>query len=405
MEVLYKRCCGIDIHKNMMVACVFSSVRKKEIRQFSTMTEDILQLVSWLKETGCEMAAMESTGSYWKPLYNIFEEEHIPIMVVNAQHIKGVPGRKTDVKDAEWIADLVRHGLVKASYIPNREQRELREITRYRQEMIEERARELNRIQAVLEGCNIKLGSVITDISGKSGMAILKAIISGETDPVVLSELAKGRARDKPGKMRRALQGKVLEHQQKMLKHQLGHIESLTSLILDLDEDIKKKTDSINWAIEALDAIPGIGRQSAERILAETGVEMEHFQNESRFSSWAGLVPECKESAGKKMSSRIRKGNKYLKACLVECARAAIRNKQSYLYSRYQRIAARRGGKRALIAIAHTILIAIYHMLKEKVPYYDLGAEYYTVIQHDKLIERNLRSLEKLGVDVIIQPK
>ena len=241
MEVLYKRCCGIDIHKNMMVACVFTGVRKKEVRQFSTMTEDILQLVSWLKETDCEMAAMESTGSYWKPVYNILEEEHIPIMIVNAQHIKGVPGRKADVKDAEWIADLVRHGLVKASYIPNREQRELREMTRYRQEMIEERARELNRIQAVLEGCNIKLGSVITDISGKSGMAILKAIISGETDPIVLSELAEGRARNKLQEMRRALQGRVLEHQQKMLEHQLVHMESLTSLISDLDEDIKKK--------------------------------------------------------------------------------------------------------------------------------------------------------------------
>lgn len=404
MEVLYKRCCGIDIHKNMMVACVFTSVRKKEIRQFSTMTEDILQLVSWLKETDCEMAAMESTGSYWKPVYNIFEEECIPIMVVNAQHIKGVPGRKTDVKDAEWIADLVRHGLVKASYIPGREQRELREITRYRQEIIEERARELNRIQAVLEGCNVKLSSVITDISGKSGMAILKAIISGESDPVILSELAKGKARNKIGEMQKALQGRILEHQRKMLRHQLIHIESLTSLIMDLDADIKK-TASIDWAVEALDAMPGIGRQSAERILAETGIEMEHFQNESRFSSWAGLVPECKESAGKKMSTRIRKGNKYLKATLVECARVAIRNKQSYLYSRYQRIAARRGGKRALIAVAHTMLIAIYHILKEKVPYHDLGADYYSVVNQEKIIKRNIRSLEKLGVNVIIQPE
>lgn len=405
MEVLYKRCCGIDIHKNMMVACVFTSVRKKEIRQFSTMTEDILQLVSWLKETDCEMAAMESTGSYWKPVYNIFEEERIPIIVVNAQHIKSVPGRKTDVKDAEWIADLVRHGLVKASYIPSREQRELREITRYRQEIIEERARELNRIQAVLEGCNIKLSSVISDISGKSGMSILKAIISGESDPVILSNLAKGKARNKIGAMQKALHGRILEHQRKMLSHQLGHIEYLTSLIMDLDTDIKKKTESINWAVEALDAMPGVGRQSAERILAETGIEMEHFQNESRFCSWAGLVPECKESAGKKMSTRIRKGNKYLKATLVECARSAIRNKDSYMYSRYQRIAARRGGKRALIAVAHSMLIAIYHILKEKVPYHDLGANYYSAINQEKLIKRNLRSLEKLGVDVIIQPR
>ena len=241
MEVLYKRCCGIDIHKNMIVACVFTGVKKKEIRQFSTMTEGILQLVSWLKETDCEMAAMESTGSYWKPVYNIFEEEQIPIMVVNAQHIKGVPGRKTDVKDAEWIADLVRHGLVKASYIPNREQRELREITRYRQEVIEERARELNRIQSVLEGCNIKLSSVITDISGKSGMAILKAIISGETDPVILSGLAEGKARNRIPEMQKALEGRISEHQRKMLEHQLRHIENITSLITDLDEDIKKK--------------------------------------------------------------------------------------------------------------------------------------------------------------------
>ena len=241
MEVLYKRCCGIDIHKNMMVACVFTSVRKKEIRQFSTMTEDILQLVSWLREMNCEMVAMESTGSYWKPVYNIFEEENIPIMIVNAQHIKGVPGRKTDVKDAEWIADLVRHGLVKASYIPNRNQRELRENTRYRQEIIEERARELNRIQSVLEGCNIKLSSVLTDISGKSGMAILKAIISGEKDPVKLSELTEGRANSKLEELQKALQGRVMEHQQKMLQHQVNHIESLTFLIQNLDEDIKKK--------------------------------------------------------------------------------------------------------------------------------------------------------------------
>ena len=245
MDVVYKRCCGIDIHKNMLVACVFTSVRKKEIRQFSTMTEDILRLVSWLKETNCEMAAMESTGSYWKPVYNIFEEEQVPVIVVNAQHIKGVPGRKTDVKDAEWIADLVRHGLVNASYIPNREQRELREITRYRQEVIAERARELNRIQTVLEGCNIKLGSVLTDISGKSGTAILKAIIDGETDPVVLSELAEGRAKSKLQEMQKALQGRVSEHQRKMLKHQLDHIESINTLIMDLDEDIKKKRNPL----------------------------------------------------------------------------------------------------------------------------------------------------------------
>lgn len=239
----------------------FMSVRKKEIRQFGTMTDDILQLTQWLKEVDCEMAAMESTGSYWKPVYNIFKEEHIPIIIVNAQHIKGVPSRKTDVKDAEWIADLVRHGLVKASFIPNREQRELREITRYRQELIEERARELNRIQMVLEGCNIKLGSVLTDVSGKSGIAILKAIVSGETDPYTLSQLAEGKAHNKSTELRQALRGSIQPHQQLMLKHQLEHIETLSEIIEDIDSDIEKKTKPMNRQIELLDEIPGVGKK------------------------------------------------------------------------------------------------------------------------------------------------
>ncbi|MEQ8155923.1 MAG: IS110 family transposase [Clostridiaceae bacterium] len=241
MEVLYKQCCGIDIHKNMIMACVFTSVRKKEIRQFGTMTDDILELVSWVKETNCEVVAMESTGVYWKPVYNLLENEGINIIVVNAQHIKGVPGRKTDVKDSEWIADLVRHGLVKASYIPNRAQRELREVTRYRQELIDERARELNRIQAVLEGANLKLGSVITDISGKTGIGILKAIVSGITDPVLLSDLAQGLARNKIFELQKALKGSVGIHQMQMLRHQIEHIEFMSNVVLELDEEIKKK--------------------------------------------------------------------------------------------------------------------------------------------------------------------
>ena len=403
MEILYKRCCGIDVHKNMLIACVFMGVRKKEIRQFGTMTDDILQLTKWLNEVDCEMAAMESTGNYWKPVYNIFEDEEIPIMIVNAQHIKGVPGRKTDVKDAEWIADLVRHGLVKASFIPNREQRELREITRYRQELIEERARELNRIQGVLEGCNRKVGSVLTDISGKSGIAILRAIVSGETDPVILSKFAKGKAKNKLAELQRALKGSIHPHQQLMLKHQLEHIETLSRIIEDLDSDIDEKTESMKKQIQLLDEIPGIGRKSAERLLAEIGTEMEQFKNQSHFSSWAGLVPECKESAGKKMSTRIRKGNKHVKSVLVECARSAIRNKKSYFYSRYQRIAARRGGNRALIAVAHSMLTAIYHVLKDLQPYKELGCDYYSTYNREKSIQRNIRSLERMGVTVVIK--
>lgn len=402
MEVLYKRCCGIDVHKNMLVACVFMSISKKEIRPFGTMTHDILQLTGWLKEVGCEMAAMERTGSYWKPVYNIFEEEQVPIIVVNAQHIKGVPGRKTDMKDAAWIADLVRHGLVKASFIPNRDQRELREVTRCRQELVEERSRELNRIQTVLEGCNLKLGSVITDISGNSGIAILKAIVSGETDPVILSQLAQGKARSKLSELQRALRGSIHPHQRLMLDHQLKHIEAFTKIMEDIDADIEKKTASMDKQLQLLDEIPGIGKKSAERLLAEIGIEMSQFKDPSHFSSWAGFVPECKESAGKKMSTRIRKGNKHVKSVLVECARCAIRNKKSYFYSRYQRIAARRGGKRAFIAIAHSMLIAVYHILKELQPYKELGCDYYDTCNHEKIIQRNVRSLERLGVNVVI---
>ncbi len=241
MEVMYERCCGIDVHKNMLMVCVFKSVRKKEIREFGTMTEDILKLVEWLKETRCEIAAMESTGVYWKPIYNLLESEGIETIVVNAQHIKAVPGRKTDVKDAEWIADLVRHGLVKASYIPSREQRELREMVRYRNEIINERARELNRIQAVLEGANIKLSSVVSDISSQSGMAILHAIIEGHTDVTYLSDLAKGKLRTKIPELQKALKGSVGEHQINILKLQLEHIEFLSKSIEAIDEDIKKK--------------------------------------------------------------------------------------------------------------------------------------------------------------------
>jgi len=241
VEVIYERCCGIDVHKNMLMVCVFKSVRKKEIREFGTMTEDILKLVEWLKETKCEIAAMESTGVYWKPVYNLLESEGIETIVVNAQHIKAVPGRKTDVKDAEWIADLVRHGLVKASYIPSREQRELREMVRYRNEIINERARELNRVQAVLEGANIKLSSVVSDISSQSGMAILHAIIEGHTDVVYLSDLAKGKLRTKIPELQKALKGSVGEHQINILKIQLEHIEFLSKSIEAIDEDIKKK--------------------------------------------------------------------------------------------------------------------------------------------------------------------
>lgn len=241
MEVVYERCCGIDVHKNMLMVCIFTGVRKKEIREYGTMTEDIQRLAQWIKETGCQAVAMESTGVYWKPVYNILENEGIELIVVNAQHIKAVPGRKTDVKDAEWIADLVRHGLVKPSFVPSKEQRELREMVRYRNEIIQERARELNRIQAVLEGANIKLSSIVTDISGKTSMEILHAIIDGKTDTGYLCSLAKGSLKKKIPELRKALTGSIGFHQRQMLKLQLEHIDFLSKSIEEMDQDIKKK--------------------------------------------------------------------------------------------------------------------------------------------------------------------
>lgn len=241
MEVIYERCCGIDVHKKMVMACVYTGVRKKEIRQYGTMTDDIMEMVAWLKESECSIAAMESTGVYWKPVYNLLESEGIEVIVVNAQHIKAVPGRKTDVKDAQWIADLVRHGLVRASFIPDRVQRELREMVRYRNEIVNERAREINRIQAVLEGANIKLGSVLRDISGKSGIEMLTAIVNGTNDPVMLSNMAKGKAREKIPELQRALKGSIGTHQMQMLKHQLDHLRFLSDQIEQMDEEIKKK--------------------------------------------------------------------------------------------------------------------------------------------------------------------
>lgn len=402
MEVVYERCCGIDIHKNMLMACVFTGVRKKEIRQFGSMTDDILELVAWLKEYDCGIAAMESTGVYWKPVYNILEVSGIEVIVANAQHIKAVPGRKTDVKDAEWIADLARHGLIKPSYIPSRTQRETREVVRYRNELVNERARELNRIQAVLEGANIKLASVLSDINGKSGMAILRAIVSGITDNVELSALAKGTLVNKIPELQRALKGSLGEHQAMMIGYQVTHLDFLTEQIAGLDEDIKKKMKESQECLDLLDEIPGIGVRSAERILAETGTDMSPFYNADHFVSWCGLVPGCNESAGKKKSSKIRKGNLFLKATIVECAHSAVRHKESYFYAKYCKLAARRGGKRAIVAVARCMMLAIYHILKNKEHFRDLGSDYFNKINAERIKKRNINSLEKLGYTVTL---
>ncbi|UUZ89940.1 IS110 family transposase [Paenibacillus sp. P25] len=403
MDVVYSRCCGLDVHKKNVVACVITP-EGKEIRTFLTMTEDLMELVNWLKSKGCTHVAMESTASYWKPIYNLLELEDIQLLVVNAKHMKNVPGRKTDIKDAEWIAGLLRHGLLQGSYIPSRDQRELRELIRYRRSLIDERAREINRVQKVLEGANIKLSSVASNVLGKSGRSMLEAMIAGVEDPEALSELAQRRMKSKKEELKRALNGLMGKHQKLMLETQLRHIDFLDEEIERLDAEVKERMRPFEENLELLDTIPGVGRRTAEQILAETGVDVgNQFGSAARLCSWAGLSPGNNESAGKRKSGRTRKGNKKLRSALVEAARAAARTKNTYLSSQYHRIAARRGANRAAVAVAHSILTIVYHILTRNQPYNELGATYYEERKRDTVMKQSVKKLESLGYKVTIE--
>jgi len=400
MDVVYSHVCGLDVHKKNVVACILTP-NEKEIRTFSTMTDDLLQMVDWIKSKGCTHAAMESTGSYWKPVYNLLETEEIQTLVVNAQHIKHVPGRKTDVKDAEWIASLLRHGLLRGSFIPPRDQRELRELIRYRRSLIDERAREVSRIQKVLEGANIKLSSVASDILGKSSRSMLEALIAGNVDPEALSELALRRLKNKKQDLQRALKGLIGPHQRLMLKTQLKHVDELDALIEQLDAEIKRRMLPFEEDLERLDTIPGVARRTAEQIVAETGTDMSRYPSAAHLCSWAGLAPGNNESAGKQKSGRTTKGNPKLRRALVEAARAAARTKNTYLSSLYHRIAARRGANRAAVAVAHRILIIVYHLLKDKQNYIELGPQYYEERRREQIAKQALRKLQSLGYNVV----
>jgi len=402
MEVVYSHCCGLDVHKKTVVACVITP-KEKEIRTFSTMTDDIISMVDWLKCKECTHVAMESTGSFWKPIFNLLELEDIKSLVINAQHIKNVPGRKTDVKDAEWIAGLLRHGLLQGSYIPSRDQRELREIVRYRRSLVEERAREANRIQKVLEGANIKLSSVARDILGKSGRDMIVSMIAGEKDPIVLSELARRSLKKKKPELRQALNGLMGGHQKLMLETQLRHIDFLEDEIRKLDEEIKERMLPFDEDLKLLDTIPGVGRRTAEQILAEIGTDMNQFPSAAHLCSWAGLSPGNNESAGKRKSGRTRKGNKKLRSALVEAAKSAGRSKNNFLSSQYHRLSARRGANRAAVAVAHSILTIAYYIIKRKQPYIELGPTYYEERKRDIVVKHSIKKLESLGYKVIVE--
>jgi transposase len=407
MDVIYACCCGLDIHKKTVVACLMTSAEGqpplKEVRTFRTMTAELLLLADWLQAAGCTHVAMESTGVYWRPVYNLLENLFI-LLVVNAQHIKAVPGRKTDVKDAEWIAELLRHGLLRGSFIPPKPQRQLRELTRHRATLVQDRARVINRVQAVLEDANIKLASVVTDIRGVSARAMLEALIAGQRDATALADLARGRLRPKRAQLEEALQGYFTPHHSFLLTEYFSQMDYLDDAINRVSAVISQYLAAEHEAIALLDTIPGVSQRTAEILLAEIGTDMTRFPNAKHLASWAGMCPGQYESGGKRLSGKTRKGSRWLRQVLVEAAHVAAKTKQTYLAAQYKRIAARRGKKRALIALGHTILVIVYTLLTRKQSYQDLGAAYFDSLEQQRVERRLVQRLERLGYRVSLQP-
>ncbi len=407
MQILYERCCGLDVHKRLVVACVLIGPPgrpvEKEIRTFETMTGDLLELSDWLLSRGVTHIALESTGVYWKPIWNLLEDT-FTLLLVNAQHVKAVPGRKTDVRDAEWLAELLRHGLLQGSFVPDRPQRELRELIRYRTSLVRERATVVNRIQKTLEGANIKLASVATDILGKSGRQILEALTLGATDAPELAQLARGRLRDKIPQLERALAGRFGPHQRFLLAEHLALLDALEASLERVSTEIAERVRPFDEAIERLQTIPGVGRRVAEVIVTEVGVDVSRFPTAGHLASWAGLCPGQHESAGKRHSGRTRHGNASLRTALVEAAQAASHTKATYLAAQFHRLAARRGRKKAAIAVAHSILVIAYHLLARGTTYQDLGVHYFDERDRRAVERRAVRRLEGLGFKVILEP-
>jgi transposase len=407
METLYPRCAGIDVHKGNVVVCVRCADRPgkpfEEVRTFSTMTRDLLALSDWLAEHGVTHVAMESTGVYWKPVFNLLGGR-FEVILVNAEHIKQVPGRKTDVKDCAWIAQLLQHGLLKASFVPPEPIRGLRDLTRQRTQLIQERASAANRIQKVLEDANIKLAAVATDVLGVSGRDMLEALIAGETDPEKLADLARKRLRAKIPALQLALQGRVTEHHRFLLRLHLDHVDHLGELIGRLGARIEEALAPFAEAAERLQTIPGISQRVAETVVAELGTNMAQFPTADHLASWAGMCPGNNESAGKRRSGHTTKGNRWLKRILVQAAWAASHTKGTYLAAQCRRLAKRRGRKRALVAVGHTLLVIMYHVLKRGTTYQELGADFLDRLEPERLTRQLVKRLEALGHKVTLEP-
>jgi transposase len=407
MEDILERCCGLDVHKSKVVACLLvgelNGEVKKSIKAFSTMTGDLLRLKDWLEAEGCTHVALESTGVYWKPVFNILEGS-MKVILANARHIKNVPGRKTDIKDCEWIAKLLRCGLIEESFIPPKPIRELRDLTRYRKKLVNAATAERNRVQKILEDANIKLSSVASNVFGASGEEILRALIEGKQTPEEMAQLAKRKLRDKIPELVESLKGCLSEHHRYLLEKSLKHLEFLEESIEDLEQRIDACLEPYRKEYELLQTIPGLKEQTAASLIAEIGIDMSRFPSDANLSSWAGMSPGNNESAGKRKSGRTTKGDNPLRCTLCEAAWAASRTKDTYLSAKYHRIAARRGKKRAIIALGHKILVIAYHVLKQDCSYLDLGADYFDKL-HRKALETSLvRKLQSLGYYVSLEP-
>lgn len=406
MEVVNTHCAGLDVHKKTVVACALTPDGKrgwrKEVRTFATMTVEVLGLSDWLQGQGVKQVTMESTGEYWKPVFNLLEA-NFEVILVNAGHVKHVPGRKTDVKDAEWLAELLQHGLLKASFIPPEPIRDLRDLTRHRSNFVRERATLVNRVQKTLEGANIKLASVATDILGVSGRQMLDALCAGNANPEVMAELAKGRMRTKRDLLAKALEGRVKVHHRFILTELLCQIDSLDETIGRFDEEIAQLSTPFDEAVALLDTIPGVGRETAQVIISEIGVDMSRFPSAGHLAAWAGVAPGNRESGGKRYSGKTRQGNQSLRKGLVQAAHAAAHTRNTFLAAQYHRLAPRRGKKRAIMAVAHSMLVIVYHLLTKHEPYQELGAGYYDQRNVTAITQRLTKRLQKLGYQVTLE--
>jgi transposase len=407
MQVVYTRCCGLDVHKKLVVACLMimnaAGQVQKEIRTFGTTTAELVALADWLRSASCTHVAIESTGVYWKPIYNLLERL-FELLVVTAQHMKAISGRKTDVKDAEWIADLTRHGLLRGSFIPDAAQRELPDLTRQRSSLVQERARTVNRLQKVLEDASIKLAGVATDVLGRSARAMLEGLLEEHCDPALLADLAQGRLRAKREQLERALTGRMRPHHRFRLIEHLSHSDYLDEAIARYSEAIEERLREEEDLIALLSTIPGINRRIAESVLAEIGSDLGRFPSAQQLAAWAGMCPGNHQSAGKRKSGKTRKGSRWLRQALIEAAHGAARSKKTYFAAQYRRLAARRGANRALVAVGHSSLVIIYHVLTRKEPYCDLGVNYFDEQAREKVQRRLVQRLERLGYQVELKP-